>query len=87
MTRIEQIRGMELGELADFLLTVGDFEPRGIDFCQNLPECEAALDELGEIPAGWCHNCMVGWLLGEADIKRTQGGEKDVSGICEAVPV
>lgn len=60
-TRYDRIKAMGPEELADFLLRVGDFEPRGIDFCRNLPECQAAVDapvtedDPPELP---CRGCL-----------------------------
>lgn len=70
MTRLDRILSMELGEMADFLLRVGDFEPRGIDFCRNLPECTEAVDAVpadgdeSELP---CRECMAAWLQEELE--------------------
>lgn len=68
MTRAGRIRAMSDGELADYLR--GLYESEGESpFCTMLPECEAALDDPeGDIPEERCHNCMVGWLLGEGDL-------------------
>lgn len=71
MTRLERIRSMESGGMADLLLRVADFEPRGIDFCQNRPECQEALDAVpqeGNEPELPCRECMVAWLQEEAEV-------------------
>ncbi len=70
MARIEQIRSMELEEMADFLIRVSDFEPRGIDFCRNKPECRRALEvpveaDMPELP---CRECMAAWLREEGPV-------------------
>ena len=65
MTRFDRIRNMELGQMADFLMDLNDGGER-IDFCHDNPRC-AELLETGDITHDMCHNCMVGWLLGEED--------------------
>lgn len=66
VTKYDRIKAMGMEELADFLLRVSDFEPRGIDFCRNLPECQTALDEQVEDdpPELPCRDCLVAWLMG-----------------------
>lgn len=66
MTRLERIRNMELGEMADFLMSLNDGGPR-LGFCQNSANCFELLEK-SEIAEGMCHNCMVGYLLSEGDI-------------------
>lgn len=67
MTRFDRLRSMELGEMADFLLKLTDYDER-LGYCQGSAECDRLLDEDKEITAQMCHNCMVGWLLGEGEL-------------------
>ena len=65
MTRLEYIRGAELGELAAVMEEAGN-NP----WCANLTECLEDLD--WDIPEERCRSCVIGWLLGQWD-----GGGRD----------
>ena len=58
MNNYEKIKGMNLKELAKFLIGPADT----IRFCRDLPECgrDLALDK--KIPDERCVRCMMLWL-------------------------
>lgn len=62
MTRFERIRNMGLGEMADALIELSDGR-----WCPTLPQCLEDMDKPEGIPEERCHNCVVGWLLGETE--------------------
>ena len=61
MTNSEYIRSMTDEELARIMVQLSDLDCR-INFCQELPECNALLDTDDGIPAEKCEKCMIQWL-------------------------
>lgn len=63
--RLEQIRRMDVDELAKRLLTLHDGDAGS--YCHMKPECMEALedDRAGEITDGHCLVCIREWLLAD----------------------
>lgn len=61
MTNGDYIRQLTDCQLADVLTDLAALECK-IQFCQNLPECDDAMETGYEIPAEKCKNCMLHWL-------------------------
>lgn len=66
VTNADRIRGMNDGELRDFL----DQFDNGDDvmhYCQCKPECITLAENEQEIPHKWCRRCLLRWLKAPAD--------------------
>lgn len=64
-TNADRIRAMSDREIA--LAMMEFFVDEHIEFCQNKPECVAAMDKCDCVPDDKCVECLVAWLQQPAE--------------------
>lgn len=64
-TRADKVRAMSDREIA--LAMMEFFVDEHIKFCQNKPECVAAMDKGDIVPDDKCVECLVAWLQQPAE--------------------